>query len=198
VRSKYLRIFLMSISIIFIILLASSFSQASEKLHLRIWTDKDEYIPREPIIVNYEVQNITDRIVRLDFWVLNMHFNIKDQEGKRYATELLIVTPGLEYPDSLRPGESYKSSKNITDSYGIISSGEYTCFLNNPSPQAKSNIIKIEVKEPEGKEKEALNLLLEAQSLASVDTNLGYPHRGKEELAVMKCQEIVDRYPNRN
>lgn len=195
-RRKSLRILLISISLVSLVLLAASFSQVSQELHIRVWTDKDEYIPREPIIVHYEVQNIADRIVRLDFWALNKYFNIKDQEGKRYATQL-IVSSDVEYPDSLRPGESYRNSKNITDSYGVISSGEYTCFLNNPSPQAKSNIIKIEVKEPEGKEKEALNLLLEAQNLASVDTNLGYPHPGKEELAVMKCQQIVDRYPNR-
>jgi TolA-binding protein len=199
VRSKSLRIFLKSISIIFIILLTTLFSQASEKLHLRIWTDKNEYVTREPIIVNYEIKNISDTTVVLNFLALGMFFDIKDQHGKGYANKLHFSF-GFAYRDSLKPGESYKSEEDVSDRYGVISPGEYTCFLKNPkgskknifmSPEAKSNIIKIKVTAPKDDEKKALDLYLEAQKLdwcKDKDPN-------KWEQAFYKYLELAEKYP---
>ena len=185
-----MRSLIVGISIILVVLLASVVSKSSEKLQIKIWTDKNEYLTREPIIVNYEVKNIADRTVRLNFLALSMYFDIKDQDGKGYPNKLYLSF-GFAYPDSLKPSESYESGENITDRYGVVFPGEYTCSLNNPSPEAKSNVITIKVKDPKGDEKKALNLYLEAEKLKYTKDK----DPKKRELGFLRYQELADKYP---
>ncbi len=101
------------------------------------------------------------------------------------------------------PGETHRTTLDVHALYDVENLGEYNCFITVDtyygalnSQRIKSNTIKFKVIEPTGEEAEALNMLLEAQKLARVDTNLGYPHPGKEGLAVQMCQELADKYPN--
>jgi len=184
--------FLISIPILLVLVSYPilSTSSGADLIQIRIWTEKNEYLTREPIIVNYAVKNIADRTVRLNFLALSMYFDIKDQDGKGYANKLYLSF-GFAYPDSLEPGESYESGENITDGYGVVFPGEYTCVLNNPSPEAKSNIITIKVKDAKGDEKKALNLYLEAEKLKYTKDK----DPKKRELGFLKYQELADKYP---
>jgi tetratricopeptide (TPR) repeat protein len=168
---------------------------ATHLMQTKICTEKDVYLTREPIIVNYEVKNVANKTIRLNFLAMGMYFNIKDQDGKGYENKL-NVSIGFAYPDSLNPGESYEGSENITDRYAVINSGEYTCFLDSPSPEAKSNILTIKVKSPTGYEKKALDMFLEAEKLKWARNDDSMKDLKKAELGFLKYQELVDRYPN--
>ena len=162
----------------------------TDLIQIRIGTDKNEYLTREPIIVNYEVKNIADRTVHLNFLALSMYFDIKDQEGRGYANKLMLSF-GFAYPDSLKPGESYESSENVADRYGIVFPGEYTCLLKNPSPKAKSNMIGIKVKHPKGDDKKALDLYLRAEKLDQCKDK----DPDKWEQAFGEYLELADKFP---
>jgi len=167
----------------------------AELIQLRIWTDKEVYLTREPIIVHYEVENISDKLIQMNFFELGFLFKIKDQEGRSYNPQS-SADYAFAYPDTLKPGESYKSSithttsLDIVDRYRIISPGKYTCFLENPLPEAKSNIIRITVKDPKGKEKKALDLYWDAQKLRCKAKD-----PDKCEQAFYKYLELVEKYP---
>jgi len=172
-------------------------------LDIKIWTDQPEYLVREPIIVEYTVKNISDRTIRLTFLILPYQLKIKDQNGLTYRPRLSISL-GFVGADSLRPGEAYNGSVNITGLYGVDSVGEYSCYLQKPrgfseyvSPEGQSNLIKIIVKVPVGDEKDALDMLLEADKLKnSIDEQYGGSDLRKLRLGFIKYQELADRYPH--
>jgi TolA-binding protein len=189
-KRKY-KLFVFSlIPLMFTIYPILSAASGTDLIQMRIWTEKNEFILREPIIVNYEVRNITGRTVFLNFLALSMYFDIKDQEGRGYANKL-IFSFGFAYPDSLKPSESYDSSENITDRYGIVFPGEYTCLLKNPSPEAKSNVITIKIRNPKGEDKKALDLFLDAKKLDECKDK----DPKKWEQAFYKYLELAERYP---
>jgi TolA-binding protein len=189
-KRKYKLFFFSLIPLMFTIYPILSAASGTDLIQMRIWTEKNEYILREPIIVNYEVRNITGRTVFLNFLALSMYFDIKDQEGRGYANKL-IFSFGFAYPDSLKPSESYDSSENITDRYGIVFPGEYTCLLKNPSPEAKSNVITIKIRNPKGEDKKALDLFLDAKKLDECKDK----DPKKWEQAFYKYLELAERYP---
>jgi len=172
-------------------------------LDIKIWTDQPEYLVREPIIVEYTVKNISDSTIRMTFLLLPFDFKITDQNGVSYPGRLSIQV-GFADDDLLPPGGECNGGVNITDLYGVVSSSEYSCYFEHPqgpkeyiSPEGKSNEIKIMVKEPEGDEKEALDMLLEADKLKySRDEQHGGRDLKKAELGFLKYQELADRYPN--
>lgn len=175
----------------------------TELIEIKIWSDKLEYLVREPIVINYSVKNVSDRLVRINLTELSFCLRIRDEKGTSFPAQLSL-SYGFAYPDSLKPGEEYKSGVSITDVYGVVSPGEYSCFLENPqgpkeyiSPGGKSNTIKVIVKEPEGEEKKVLDMFLEAERLAySRDKQHGGRDLGKAELGFLKHQQLVNKYPN--
>jgi len=191
-----------TVSMILIVLFVFLPLQASEKIQIRIWTDKNEYLVREPIIVNYSIKNISDKIIKMTFLDSPFQFKITDQNGITYPSIGSILV-GIPYRDSLIPTEEYKNSANITDGYAMINAGEYTCYFENPqgpkdyiSPGGRSNIIRVKVKEPTGEEKKALDMFLDA---GTVETNeeespRRCPKRGEAEF--LKYQALVRQYPN--
>ena len=189
------------ILVILVVFLSSLLSRASEKLLIRIWTDKDTFLVQEPIPVHYEVKNISDSTMRLSFGMINEDFVIKDQQGRGYATHLRFSFSGVG--DSLNPGENHQGSLDIAGWYGVLNIGEYTCYIyTQPSavlhfPWIKSNTIKFNVIEPKGDEKKALDMFLEAEKLKySRDRIHGGRDLKKAELGFIKYQEFVDKYPN--
>jgi tetratricopeptide (TPR) repeat protein len=171
---------------------------ASEGLQVRAWTDKDQFLLHEPIPIHYEVTNTSDSTFSPDFDYTAQTLSITDDKEKAYSGHIFSSIYGSPFP----PGDVHRSTLDVHALYDVTDPGEYTCFVpvwtchgTVNSRLIKSNTIKFKVVEPSGAEKEALNLLLRAQELAAVDTNLGYPHPGKEELAVRQCQELVDKYP---
>jgi tetratricopeptide (TPR) repeat protein len=191
--------------VVFIFLLGFSFSSGGNCagcLDIRIWSDKYEYLTREPILVDYEVKNISDTPVRTIFDLFNEHFNIKDQDGRGYSN--LMLGSYASFSDTLKPGESYKGGLAIDGRYQIVSQGEYICYMEIPkdlllpfcSEKSKSNPIKIKVKDPEGTEKKALELYLEAGKLKYARNKQGRKDLQKRELGFLKYQELVGKYPN--
>lgn len=196
-----MRKLLVGICMIWLAFLPFDSSKASDGLQIRVWTHKDQFLLYEPIPIHYEVTNTSDSITfSPNFYETEENFNITDENGRGYYSHIRSFSQsGSPFP----PGESRRATLDIHALYDVENLGEYTCFIPVWTRHAclnsqliKSNTIKFKVVAPTGEEEEALNLLLEAQKLASVDTNLGYPHPGKEELGVLKCQELADKYPN--
>jgi hypothetical protein len=186
---------------IFLFIITSLVSQASDKLQIRIWTEKDQFFVHEPIPVHYEVKNISESTVRLSFGMIHEDFVIKDEQGRGYATHFRGSFSGGG--DSLRPSESHNAIVDVSGYYGVTNVGEYTCYIyTQPSavlhfPWTKSNTIKFKVIEPKGDEKKALDLFLEAEKLKySRDKIYGGRDLKKAELGFLKYQELVDKYPN--
>ena len=174
---------------------------ASDGLQVRVWTDKEQFLLHEPIPVHYMATNTSDSITYTpDFYETEENICITDDKGREYYSHIRTSSQfGYPFP----PGETHRATLDVHTTYDVENVGEYTCFVMVwthfacfNSQRINSNTIKFKVVEPKGDEKEALNLLLEAKDLAGVDTNLGYPNPGKEELAVLKCKEIVNKYPN--
>jgi tetratricopeptide (TPR) repeat protein len=184
------------VSLILTVVFVSSSLQASEKLQIRIWTDKIEYLTREPVFVHYEVKNITDSSISLNLMGLSDYFLIKNQDGREFDNRLLSYYAVMN-PNTLKSSETYSDEEEISDKYGLIEPGEYSCFIQmppghfSPSPETKSNLLKIKIKEPEGVEKEALELFLEAEKLRWVSDK----DTTKIALGFSKYLELVDKYP---
>lgn len=182
-------------SMILVVFFVSRSAPASEKLEIHIRSDKNQFFVHEPILVYYQVQNVSDSIVFLSFGMIQEDFIIKDEQGRRYATQFR----GSWMPmDSLRPGEMHSSAVNVYECYGVQDIGEYTCYVySQPSavlhfPTIESNTIKFRLLEPKGEEKEALDLYLEAESLKWTKDK----DPEKRAHSFLRFQELVDRYPN--
>jgi tetratricopeptide (TPR) repeat protein len=199
---KKVRILIVGISAVLVVLLASVFSEAVDKPQVRIWVEKDQFFVHEPILVHYEIKNTSDSTLFLDV-LREEHFVITDKEGKRYESHLKGTDMGV---DHLRPGETRRGLVNISGLYGVVRISEYSCYLDVAPPgqiyppqyeRTKSNTIKIKVIEPEGEEKKALDMFLEAERLKySRDKERGGRDLKKAELGFLKYQEVVDKYPN--
>jgi tetratricopeptide (TPR) repeat protein len=127
---------------------------------------------------------------------LNDYFLIKDQDGITFDNRLSTFYAVMN-PNTLKPSDIFSDEEEISDKYGVIDPGEYSCYIQmppgpfSPSPETKSNLIKIKIKAPEGTEKEALGIFLEAEKLKwTTDKD---PE--KIVLAFSKYQELVDEYP---
>ena len=198
-KKKKVKIFLVIISVILVGILTPLLSEASQKLQIRIWSDKDQFFVQEPISVHYEVKNISDSTVFLSFGMIHEDFVIRDEQGRGYGTRL----KGSWVPlDSLRAGQSHQAALNVCEWYGVKNVGEYTCSIHT-QPSAvlhfewiKSNTIKFKVIEPKGEEKKALSLYLEAGKLRGARSRAGGPDLTKLELGFWKYQELVNKYPN--
>jgi TolA-binding protein len=187
------RVFVLSIFTILMILIESQFVVSAVQLKIEIWSDKDEYLTREPISVHYRVKNVGDEPAIMIFHALKGDFRIEDQQGKVYPN-----TASFSYgfiSDTLKPNESVEGSEGIDARYAIVKAGEYTCYLQTPpwikAPITKSNQIIIKVNDPEGEEKKALELYLEAEELSWCKDK----DPQKWELGFQKYQELVDKYP---
>ena len=105
-------------------------SQASEKVKIRIWTDKEEYLIREPIFIHYEVKNISDSLITLNFKAIKDYFVIKDQKEKIFGSRLTTYYR-VQNPNYLKSNTSYYEREEISDRYGITEPGEYSCYIQN-------------------------------------------------------------------
>ena len=202
-KNKKVRILLViSISVIWGVLFTSVFSEAADKPQIKIWVEKDQFFVHEPVPVHYEIKNISDSTLFLSL-LREEHFVITDQEGKRYRSHLKGTSMGV---DLLKPGETRHGSADICRRYGVVSIGEYSCYLDlAPPPQiyraqyerTKSNTVRIKVVEPEGEEKKALDIFLKAEKFKySRDRIQGGRDLKKADLGFLKYQELVNRYPN--
>jgi len=194
IRTKSALIFL-----IVVLCLGSSSCEASEELKVRLWTDKDQFLPYEPIPVHYEVINNSDSTLTPSFQSAEQGFFITDEKETVYPRGILSTC----ISNPLAPGETHKATLELQAIYGVLDFGQYTCYIpvethygSSNSRLIKSNPVTFRVAAPIGEDEQALNLLLEAQKLAGVDSSLGYPHPGKEELALKKYEEIASKYPN--
>jgi tetratricopeptide (TPR) repeat protein len=187
------------ILVMLVVFLPSLLSQASDKLQIRIWTDKDQFFVQEPIPVHYEIKNISDSTIRLCFTMIYEDFIIKDEQGRGYAPHIRGSYGACR--DSLKPGEIHQARLDVSG-YGLKNIGEYTCYIyTQPSnvlhfPWTKSNTIKFKVIEPTGEEKEALEMFIEAGTVETVEEeNQGRcPKRGEPEF--LRYEALVEKYPN--
>ena len=174
----------------------ASICYASDRLEIKIWADKSEYLIREPVFVHYEVKNITDSTVALNFSALKEYFVIKDQNGRKFGNRLATYYAVLN-PNSLKPNTSYCDREEISDRYGIMEPGEYSCYIQlppgpfSPSAGTKSNLIKIKVDVAKEEERKALDLFLEAEKLKWT------PDKDPEKRALgfSRYLELVDEFP---
>ena len=184
--------------LLFLFLISSiAYALTAGTIEIRIWTNKKDYIVREPILVYYEVKNKDSNLIILSFGLFGEYFEIKDKKGRSYGNMYLG-----EYAltDTLRSNESYKSRTNLSDRYRVTNAGEYTIFMQTPEegilPVARSNVIKVKIQEPTGNEKKALDMLVEADRLRWARDSEGKKDLIKKELGFQKYQELVDKYPN--
>jgi tetratricopeptide (TPR) repeat protein len=181
---------ILQVLLLAIILVSFRFQKSASAgcpFEIKIRGDKREYLTREPIIVHYEVKNISDSAICFAFDNVKEFFNIKDQLGRGYAN----IDHGDYFicPDTIHPNEVFSGSEGIDFRYRIIQPGEYTCFVDFFG--CKSNILKIMVKDPTGDEKKALNLYLEAHELHWCKDK----DPKKWEGAFYKYLELAERYP---
>jgi tetratricopeptide (TPR) repeat protein len=192
------QVWAITLFVFLLFLTQSKFAISAGRLQIEIWSDKIEYLTREPISVHYKVKNVGDKPVIMIFHALKGYFKIKDQQGREYPNMFSFSYAFIS--DSLKPNESFEGSEGIDARYGIRQPGEYTCYLETPkwvnTPVTKSNEIKIKVKDPEGEEKKALELYLEAEKLKYGKDEQGRKDLKKRELGFLKYQELVKKYPN--
>jgi len=187
-----------SLSLFSVILLASVFCEAAEKVAIRIWTEKDTFLAHEPIFVYFQIRNEGDSTVYFNSYKMTEHLVITDSQGRGYATRIKGTDLGV---DALSPGQAQKLSVDVCSRYGVQEVGKYSCHLRthlysvlNPT-LLKSNAIEFEVVEPTGEEEKALHLFLEAEKLVWARSAAGGPDLGKRDVGFFKYQELADKYP---
>lgn len=148
---------------------------------IKISSDKEEYLTREPILVRYEIKNLTDSSIGLALSDLNEYFSILDDSGRERVNNHLAVDYFFP-PDTLKPRQTLHGGQEIANRYQIREAGEYSCSIHFGG--SNSNILRILIKIPQGDERKASDMLLEADSLAFC------------RLGFLMYQELADRYPN--
>ena len=83
-KKRKVKILIIGMSFVLVVLLTSGFSQASDKLQVRIWADKDQFFVHEPIVVHYELKNMSDLTVFPSFAMIREDFVITDEKGRRH------------------------------------------------------------------------------------------------------------------
>ncbi len=155
-----------------------------------------EYLPREPILVYYAIENVGDQDVDVNRYSVEGCFRIEDEQGTQYPVGILCVTLAFA-PDPLKPNDKLEGCRGLD---GFIEPGKYIVYLRCPNwtdeMMTKSNKLDLTVREPLGKEKEALKMFIEAGTVETTkQENQGRcPKRGQAEF--LKYQALVDRYPN--
>ncbi len=184
------------ICLILLVLLTPLSTKSSAKLRVEIWTNKMEYLPREPILVYYAIENVGDQDVDVNRYSVEGCFRIEDEQGTQYPVGILCVTLAFA-PDPLKPNDKLEGCRGLD---GFIEPGKYIVYLRCPNwtdeMMTKSNKLDLTVREPLGKEKEALKMFIEAGTVETTkQENQGRcPKRGQAEF--LKYQALVDRYPN--
>jgi hypothetical protein len=163
-------------------------SYASFPFQIKVTSSKGFYLSREPILINYEVKNLSDSAICLVFDEITEYFNIKDQLGRGYSN--IGTADYASCTDTLKPDQIFKGYVDLKSRYRVLQSGDYTCYVDFYG--SKSNVLTIKVKDPTGDEKKALDLYLEAQKL---DWTRDKDAR-KWEQAFYKYLELVEKYPN--
>jgi tetratricopeptide (TPR) repeat protein len=184
------------ICLVLLILLTPMSTQSSVKLRVEIWANKMEYLPREPIMVYYAIENVGDQAVDVNRYSVEGCFRIEDEQGVQYPIGILAVCLAFA-PKPLKPNDKLEGCRGLD---GFLEPGKYIVYLRCPNWTdeivTKSNKLELIVKEPEGEEKEALKMFIEAGTVESAEKeNQGRcPKRGLAEF--LKYQEVVERYPN--
>jgi len=101
----------------------------AETIELKIWVDKNSYLTREAIFINYEIKNLSDSLLFMNFIEINEYFKIKDEKGNSYNP---LGGGFYIHGDSLKPYQSHKAYVNIAGLYNITQPGVYTCYLQIP------------------------------------------------------------------
>jgi tetratricopeptide (TPR) repeat protein len=166
-------------------------------LQIRIWGEKNDYLPHEPILIKYEIYNRFNEAVVTNFDLFKQHFHISDNKGRDYRSIVLI---DCVMGDTLPHGASVVDSEYIEFRYRTFNPGEYECFMEIPGiittphclQSMKSNSIVFSVKEPIGEERLALDLYLKADSLGRI-TALDKKTRRKNEFEAYL--DLADKYP---
>ena len=128
---------------------------------IKISCDKTQYLVLEPVFVHYQIKNTSDTAVCFVLDRAKEFFNIRDQEGRGYHnTEL---SEYLFCPDTLKPNQAIDGWEDIRERYRMDRARSYVCFNNFHG--CSSNVLDIEVVQPAGEEKEALNLYLDTRKL---------------------------------
>lgn len=179
-------------------------------LETEIWADKTEYLVGESISVEYRIKNTSDTTIGMNIENIGSYLDVKDEQGQSltkgegYPSPEWLLHISYNYPDLLEPGEEHKGSINLADVYGLIYAGEYTCYLRNPYctrehvlvlTEATSNTIDINVKNPSGEEKEALDMFLEVERIRTDLDNKDTSALKATTTSFLKYQEVANTYP---
>jgi len=167
-------------------------------LRVKIWTDRTEYIPHEPILIKYELHNARNDNMLTNFWYLKEHFRIIDDKDRGYNN-----TMWGEYilGDTLHASEIVTDSEYVQSRYQTYNIAIYECSMVIPGEVVvpgcpytmKSNSITFSVKEPEGENRQALALYLRADSLGRM-TELEKSVRRRNEFEAYL--DAAAKYPN--
>jgi hypothetical protein len=168
----------------------------SDQLQIKIWSEKQQFLVREPIFINYQIKNTSDSVITLAFEEIIQNFCVEGLNGERHG----FVVVDFFYSDTLKPNQSHydpeKSYVDVVGLYGVdddsifyyFPEGDYSLYVKMPEDfpfwGVKSNVLKIEVKAPEGEEREAMQIYIEARKA----------HKDGE-LALNRYLELVNTYP---
>ncbi len=197
---------------LFVVFLLSFQPCSGSDIHLdvEIWCDRDAYLPFEPILIHYNITNVSDNNIITCVELFRECFHITDQNGVRYNNSLII---SALMGDTLSPRESLQSGEFIESRYNINRPGQYTIYLHIPEDIClpvqvggnRSNSISIRIDNPVGEDMNALEMLLRADYSGDNHPNpefaIGHPRdaidnrnmqlRKRYEILI----EIADTYP---
>jgi len=192
-RSHKSKTFLFSAVILVSVTFVAMSYPASEDLEIRIWSDKDQFLLYEPIIIHYELRNTSDSNLTLNFADLEEDFMIENQQGRKYHRLIHAWRSGW---DTLAAGETHRGKSEVIDPYGIDKVGKYTCYMQTQhfgaplGAWATSDTIIFKVVEPEGDEKEAADLFAATKDLMT------RAKREKREQIFSGFMSLVEKYPH--
>lgn len=163
-----------AIAIVLIIIVSAlvfgSCNKDNACLRIQIQTEKQMYIPYEPFLVKFTIENTSGSAIITNYNLFPEYFEIFDEKGNRYSN---TVWSSVIMGDTFADGASWNDSEYIQVRYQTVVPGKYTCsmkilndILNPECPRAtESNVIRFEIIEPVGDELSAYLTYLAADSL---------------------------------
>lgn len=190
----------------FVIIVLCFFSLSyAQDLDLHISKCKNNFLEHEPIWIKVQLKNSSNEDIHLNISLAPegdfLKVNLKDQIGNLMQYKGLKVTLKGELPTCiLQPMSDMSISLDLNDYFGerdypitsryYLPVGSYSlnCELIDRKKSVSSNELKIDVVEPTGNEKLALELFESSTKI--------WIFEGDHEKAISKYREILIEYPN--
>lgn len=168
-----------------------------EKMSFEVSLDNDNYMPLEPMFAKFSFANKTsDELITeipnfLQETKIRVGFDRKIRDINYLGS---VIGNGIRFPSTFKPNEIYEKEEMLGPSVGWHFTEKGTYQLQfilrsaDGSHTLESNLIEIEIREPQGKDKEAFNFLNKHRDFFGLSS--WFPEK-------KECENLLETFVNK-